>query len=100
MGLAGDGPWALGVMWMLVGLVFLLLGLRLYTRIVCLASYGLDDHIYIVAFVRSLFPSENSPPPLPADTRSFADFPPHFHHLHPSSRTLRFWADTRRDWEH
>ena len=61
MGLAGEGPWALGVMWMLVGLVFLLLGLRLYTRIVCLASYGLDDHIYIVAFVRSLFPSEKPP---------------------------------------
>lgn len=51
MGLKGDAPWALGVMWLLTGLVFLLMLLRLYTRIVCLASYGIDDHIYIVAFV-------------------------------------------------
>ncbi|GAB1315542.1 hypothetical protein MFIFM68171_05752 [Madurella fahalii] len=51
MGLKGDGPWALGVMWLMVALVFLLMMLRLYTRIVCLASYGIDDHIYVVAFV-------------------------------------------------
>ncbi|KAK1757985.1 hypothetical protein QBC47DRAFT_131799 [Echria macrotheca] len=51
MGLGGEAPWALGVMWMLAGLVLFLLVLRLYTRIVCLASYGIDDHVYIVAFV-------------------------------------------------
>jgi hypothetical protein len=51
MGLEGDAPWALGVMWMLAGIVFLLLVLRLYTRIICLASYGLDDHVYCVAFL-------------------------------------------------
>ncbi|KAK4096346.1 hypothetical protein N658DRAFT_511291 [Parathielavia hyrcaniae] len=51
MGLKGDAPWALGIMWLLAGLVFFFLVLRLYTRIVCLASYGLDDHVYIVAFV-------------------------------------------------
>ncbi|KAK4120104.1 hypothetical protein N657DRAFT_580427 [Parathielavia appendiculata] len=51
MGLKGDAPWALGVMWLLAGLVFFFLLLRLYTRIVCLASYGLDDHVYIVAFI-------------------------------------------------
>ncbi|KAK3905606.1 hypothetical protein C8A05DRAFT_30552 [Staphylotrichum tortipilum] len=51
MGLKGDAPWALGVMWLLAGLVFFFLLLRLYTRIVCLASYGIDDHVYIVAFV-------------------------------------------------
>ncbi|CAP66972.1 uncharacterized protein PODANS_4_5490 [Podospora anserina S mat+] len=51
MTLKGDAVWALGVMWFLCTLVFLLMCLRLYTRIVCLSSYGLDDHIYIVAFI-------------------------------------------------
>lgn len=51
MGLKGEAPWAIGVMWVMVGLVFFFLLLRLYTRIVCLASYGVDDHAYIVAFV-------------------------------------------------
>ncbi|KAK4147375.1 uncharacterized protein C8A04DRAFT_34094 [Dichotomopilus funicola] len=51
MTLKGDAPWALGVMWMLAGLVFCFLMLRLYTRIVCLASYGIDDHVYLTAFV-------------------------------------------------
>ncbi|KAL2126474.1 hypothetical protein VTI74DRAFT_845 [Chaetomium olivicolor] len=51
MGLKGEAPWALGVMWFLASLVFLFLLLRLYTRIVCLASYGIDDHVYVVAFV-------------------------------------------------
>lgn len=51
MGLKGDAGWALGVMWLMCGLVFMFLLLRIYTRVVCLASYGLDDHIYIVAFI-------------------------------------------------
>lgn len=51
MTIKGDAPWALGVMWMLAGLVFCFLMLRLYTRIVCLASYGIDDHVYLTAFV-------------------------------------------------
>lgn len=49
--LGGEAPWALGVMWMLAAMVFLLLVLRLYTRIVCLASYGIDDHVYLIAFI-------------------------------------------------
>ncbi len=51
MGLEGDAPWAIGVMWVMAALVFFFLCLRLYTRIVCLASYGVDDHAYIVAFI-------------------------------------------------
>lgn len=51
VGIKGDGPWALGVMWLLASLVFFFLLLRLYTRVVCLASYGVDDHVYLVAFV-------------------------------------------------
>ncbi|KAK3303642.1 uncharacterized protein B0T15DRAFT_402521 [Chaetomium strumarium] len=51
MGLKGDAPWALSVMWLLAGLVFFFLLLRIYTRVVCLASYGIDDHVYFTAFV-------------------------------------------------
>lgn len=54
MGLKGEAVWALAVMWTLTGLVFAFLLLRLYTRIVCLAAYGVDDHIYAVAFVGEL----------------------------------------------
>lgn len=56
MGLAGDAPWALGIMWFLTALVFFFLMLRLYTRLFCLASYGIDDHIYAVAFVSGFPP--------------------------------------------
>lgn len=61
-GLQGEAVWALGVMWTLTGLVFAFLLLRLYTRIICLAAYGVDDHIYVVAFVRSLrsFPKSST----------------------------------------
>ncbi|MBE3042884.1 hypothetical protein IMZ48_09990 [Candidatus Bathyarchaeota archaeon] len=38
-------------MWFLTAFVFFFLMLRLYTRIFCLASFGIDDHIYAVAFV-------------------------------------------------
>ncbi|SPO00301.1 related to integral membrane protein pth11 [Cephalotrichum gorgonifer] len=51
MGFGGDAVWALSVMWFLAALVFFFLLLRLYTRLFCLASFGVDDHIYAVAFV-------------------------------------------------
>ncbi|KAK4156596.1 hypothetical protein C8A00DRAFT_40981 [Chaetomidium leptoderma] len=51
MGLKGEAPWALAVMWLLTAIVFFFLLLRLYTRIVCVASYGLDDHVYLLAFI-------------------------------------------------
>ncbi|KAH8175667.1 hypothetical protein LIA77_04085 [Sarocladium implicatum] len=51
MGLGGEAVWALSVMWALVAIVFAFLLLRLYTRIVCLAAYGVDDHIYLAAFI-------------------------------------------------
>lgn len=54
MGLQGEAVWALAVMWSLTGLVFAFLVLRLYTRVVFLAAYGVDDHIYVVAFVSDL----------------------------------------------
>ncbi|KAF4774681.1 hypothetical protein HER10_EVM0002379 [Colletotrichum scovillei] len=51
MAMDGEALWALPVMWSMTGLVFLFLLLRVYTRVVCLSSYGLDDQIYIAAFV-------------------------------------------------
>ena len=66
MGFGGDATWALGVMWFLTALVFFFLCLRLYTRLYCLASYGIDDHIYAVAFVSDCLPS---PPNNPEDVR-------------------------------
>lgn len=56
MGFEGKAPWAMGVMWFLTALVFFFLCLRLYTRLVCLASYGIDDHIYAIAFVSAFYP--------------------------------------------
>jgi hypothetical protein len=54
MAMGGDAPWAMAVMWLMCSLAFLFLCLRLYTRIVCVTSYGIDDHVYVVAFVRAL----------------------------------------------
>ncbi|KAH9908570.1 hypothetical protein F4778DRAFT_776860 [Xylariomycetidae sp. FL2044] len=50
MAYKGEASWAMPLAWFLVTLVFLFLLLRLYTRIVCIASYGIDDHVYILAF--------------------------------------------------
>lgn len=49
--MGGDGPWSVAVMWVLtaVSLVFTLL--RVYTRVVVVKSYGMDDHVYVLAFV-------------------------------------------------
>ena len=56
MAMGGEAHWAMGVMWLMVGLVFLFLVLRAYTRIAGLASFGIDDYVYMVAFVRSESP--------------------------------------------
>ncbi|KAK3340623.1 hypothetical protein B0H65DRAFT_510725 [Neurospora tetraspora] len=42
---------ALAIMWMMAGLVFILVILRVYTRVVCMAAYGTDDWIYVAAFI-------------------------------------------------
>ncbi|KAK3391828.1 hypothetical protein B0T20DRAFT_361436 [Sordaria brevicollis] len=42
---------ALAIMWMMVGVVFVLVVLRVYTRVVFLASYGIDDWIYVAASI-------------------------------------------------
>lgn len=53
MAVGGDAPWALAVMWILTMLTAVFVVLRLYTRVVVIDSFGTDDIVYIVAFVRS-----------------------------------------------
>lgn len=42
----------LPIMWTFVGVVFLFVGLRLYTRIHLIDSLGSDDHAYTASSVR------------------------------------------------
>ena len=51
MAVAGDGPKALAVMYSLTFVVLLFTALRIYTRIAVVQSYGLDDHVYVFAFI-------------------------------------------------
>ncbi|WQF76438.1 hypothetical protein CDEST_01452 [Colletotrichum destructivum] len=51
IGPGGDAPMALGVLWGLTGLTLCFVLLRLYTRLVILQAYGIDDHFYNFAFV-------------------------------------------------
>ncbi|KAK7959929.1 uncharacterized protein PG986_004783 [Apiospora aurea] len=51
MALGGDGPHLVAVLWALTGLILFFLFLRLYTRIVCVAAYGIDDHFYVFTCV-------------------------------------------------
>lgn len=47
----GDAPMVMGVLWGLTGLTFFFVLLRLYTRLMVLQAYGLDDHFFNFAFV-------------------------------------------------
>ncbi|KAK8116547.1 uncharacterized protein PG998_004828 [Apiospora kogelbergensis] len=51
MALGGDGPYLVAVLWSLTALILFFLFLRLYTRIVCVAAYGIDDHFYVFTCV-------------------------------------------------
>ncbi|KAF4457691.1 hypothetical protein F53441_421 [Fusarium austroafricanum] len=51
MPMGGDGPWAIAVMWVLTAVVFVFVLLRVYTRVVVVESFGIDDHVYNLAFV-------------------------------------------------
>ncbi|ROW04775.1 hypothetical protein VMCG_04897 [Cytospora schulzeri] len=42
-------PMMLGVMWMFQAIAFILVGLRLYTRLVVMSNYGWDDHFFNTA---------------------------------------------------
>ncbi|KAK8084443.1 hypothetical protein PG997_005714, partial [Apiospora hydei] len=51
MAMGGDGPWAITVMWALTAATFIFVLLRTYTRVVVVKSFGIDDGVYILAFV-------------------------------------------------
>ncbi|EGY14177.1 uncharacterized protein VDAG_05341 [Verticillium dahliae VdLs.17] len=54
MQIGGDGPLCIAVLWSMAFVVTLFLFLRLYTRIVCVAAYGTDDHFYAISWVLTL----------------------------------------------
>lgn len=55
IGLGGDAPTMLGILWALTGVTLIFVLLRLYTRIKVVESYGLDDHFFNASFV-CMFP--------------------------------------------
>ncbi|KAK8062670.1 hypothetical protein PG997_014767, partial [Apiospora hydei] len=46
-----QGPRLMAVLWALTAIVFVFLLLRIYTRVICVASYGVDDHFFLIAFL-------------------------------------------------
>lgn len=44
-------PMMVGVLWMFQAFAFILVGLRLYTRLVVMSNYGWDDHCFNAAVV-------------------------------------------------
>jgi hypothetical protein len=51
MPMGGDGVWAVALMWVLTAIAFVFTLLRIYTRVIVVKSYGMDDHVYVLAFV-------------------------------------------------
>lgn len=51
MELGGQGPYCISVLWGLTALLLVFLVLRVYTRVVCVASYGIDDNFYNISIV-------------------------------------------------
>jgi hypothetical protein len=51
MAIGGDGPWVVAVMWSLTAIGIVFVALRIYTRVVVVKSFGVDDHVYNLAFV-------------------------------------------------
>ncbi|KAH0493329.1 hypothetical protein TgHK011_000003 [Trichoderma gracile] len=54
LGLGGDAPKMLAVLWSLTALSLLFVLLRLYTRLRVIRAYGLDDYFYNAAFMTLL----------------------------------------------
>ncbi|KAH7477973.1 hypothetical protein FOMA001_g10305 [Fusarium oxysporum f. sp. matthiolae] len=51
MAIKGEGPWVTGAMWSLTAVAFIFVVLRAYTRIFVVKSFGVDDHVYNLAFI-------------------------------------------------
>lgn len=56
VGLGGDAPKMLAVLWSLTALALVFFLLRLYTRLRVIRAYGLDDYFYNASFVCVLNP--------------------------------------------
>lgn len=52
MAIEGEGPWVIGAMWSLTAVALVFVVLRAYTRIFVVKSFGIDDHVYNLAWVR------------------------------------------------
>lgn len=55
MAMGGAGLWAIAVMWSLTGVTFIFVALRVYARAIVVKWFGIDDHVYNLAFVCRLF---------------------------------------------
>ncbi|KAF6824337.1 hypothetical protein CMUS01_10283 [Colletotrichum musicola] len=55
MAIGGKGPWAIAVMWSLTAVTLIFVVLRIYTRVFIVRSYGIDDHVYVLAFAFLVF---------------------------------------------
>lgn len=51
MAIKGEGPWVIGAMWALTAVALVFVVLRAYTRIFIVKSFGIDDHVYNLAWV-------------------------------------------------
>ncbi|KAF5543084.1 integral membrane protein pth11 [Fusarium napiforme] len=51
MAIKGEGPWVIGAMWSLTAVAFVFVVLRAYTRIFVVKSFGIDDHVYNLAWI-------------------------------------------------
>ncbi|KAI1772200.1 hypothetical protein F4818DRAFT_454079 [Hypoxylon cercidicola] len=51
MAMEGDGKMTVVTMWTLTAVTLVFVILRTYTRVVVVCSYGIDDHVYALAFV-------------------------------------------------
>ncbi|KAK3323777.1 hypothetical protein B0T19DRAFT_463639 [Cercophora scortea] len=52
--LHGDGIWGIPVLWLLAWVTSIAVALRLYTRLVVLKAFGVDDYIYNIAYLMSM----------------------------------------------
>lgn len=64
--MGGQATTILPIMWVLVGIVFVFMGLRMYTRTHVLDQLGMDDHVYNLSGVSGTPPPFFLPLVLPA----------------------------------
>jgi 5-carboxymethyl-2-hydroxymuconate isomerase len=55
MPMGGDGLMVTTLMWVFVAITFVFVLMRLYTRVVLVDLYAIDDHAYNMAFVSVQF---------------------------------------------